>query len=124
MEVVLKGTVTFQGKEKNAGDKVNIPERSAKALVDAGLAEYVAEQPPGLTTEDGNNQGGSNLPNGDLKGQEDEVARLAKALEDQYKCDELSEAAKAIGVEFKYDAKKPEIITAAIEQGKATALLK
>ena len=124
MEVILKGTVSFQGKDRPAGDVLDLPERSAKCLVDAGVAGYVPEQAPVSPPGGEKDEKSSLLPDGDLVAQEDEVARLTKALEDQYKRDELADAAKIMGVEFKYDAKKAEIVAASIEQGKAAALLK
>jgi len=124
MFVILKGSVTYQGRNAVAGEGIVLPERSAKSLVAAGLAEFTSEQPQKDAVNELKSEGGSNLPDEGQKGQEEDVALLAKAIEDQYKRDELAEAAKLIGVEFKYDAKKAEIITAAIEQGKAAALLK
>lgn len=124
MFVILKGTVTYMGRDAVAGEGIVLPERSAKSLVASGLAEFAPEQPQKAAVNDLNGEGGSNLQDEGQTGEEDEIAKLTKALEDQYKRDELAEAAKNIGVEFKYDAKKAEIITAAIKQGKAAALLK
>lgn len=55
---------------------------------------------------------------------EDAVAKTKKALDAQYKRDELYEAAKAANVEIAFDAKKAEIVDAVVAQGKAEVLLK
>lgn len=47
-----------------------------------------------------------------------------KALDDQYKADELKDAAKTAGVEFAFDAAKKVVIAAIIDQGKADQLIK
>ncbi|MCO5387801.1 MAG: hypothetical protein NHB14_20760 [Desulfosporosinus sp.] len=45
MKVLLKDTVSFQGREAKAGEILDLPERSAKSLITAELAADVPEQP-------------------------------------------------------------------------------
>jgi len=52
------------------------------------------------------------------------VAQTKKAIDGQYKRDDLLKAAVDAGVDVKFDAKKSEIIDAIVNQGKAVALLK
>lgn len=54
----------------------------------------------------------------------DEQEKIRKALDCQYKKDELAEAAYKLGVEFPAGATKAEIIAAALSQDKAAALMK
>lgn len=129
VDVKLLEAVTMYGQEAKPGAVITITELSARALVNEGKAEYVH------TDE-------HNSPQGNETGESDQVhpseekrqegaieapgedALLITALDNQYKRDELAEAAKNAGVDFAYNAKKGEIIQAAIAQGKAEVLLK
>ena len=117
MKIVLKGTVTLSGHDVHAGDVIDIPEDSAKSLVAADLAENVGGKEQNGTPDEFKAGDGTD-------GAEEALAKLMKALDNQYKRDELAVVAKTAGVEFEYDAKKAEIITAVIEQGKEATLLK
>lgn len=129
VDVKLLEAVTMYGQEAKPGAVITITELSAQALVKEGKAEYVQEE--GQTSPQGNETGDQDPkdPN-EEGGQEgategpDEVDLLKTALDNQYKRDELAEAAKEAGVDFAYNAKKGEIIQAAIDQEKAEALLK
>jgi hypothetical protein len=137
--VLLAAAVTLHGREVAAGNVIELPEKSARALVNEGLGVFaeptagtaaeLAALANGNPVENGATQHGGQLPpdGGNVANtgaQYAEIEKLKKALDNQYKKDELAEAAKAIGVDFPYDANKAEIIEAAIEQGKAEALLK
>lgn len=106
--------VTLSGMDITPGMTIEINEPSALSLIEAGLAEAVenvdlVEDPP------------ADPPMDPVS---DEVHLQTKALDGQYKRDELYEAAKAIGVDIAFDAKKAEVISAVIAQGYAAALLK
>ncbi|TVX92217.1 hypothetical protein [Paenibacillus agilis] len=55
---------------------------------------------------------------------EDDVELTKKALDDQYKLEELKAEAKLAEVDFPYDVKKGVLIDMIMAQGKAAALLK
>lgn len=138
---IAKLGVTMQGKDVPVDTEMELDDRNANSLIDSGHA---------VAVEPANNSGAENAPGSDEKvtqvqtpaadpvnvtgGQADaktpeeiaaeERAKIEKALDAQYKRDELVEKAKAVSVEFAYDAKKADIIAAVIDQGKATALLK
>jgi len=124
MFVILRGTVTFQGKDVHAGTGIVLPEASAKSLVASGLAEFVTADEQNGEVDVSKAAEGTNTQEADAIAKDDALAKLTKALDDQYKRDELATEAKAVGVEFPYNAKKDEIITAVIAQGKEAALLK
>jgi hypothetical protein len=115
---LLKESVTSNGAHIEAGEVMELTEKSGNALVEEGKAEAV--EPEGEPVNPPSDDEG-----GEDNGQEpDDEAKVAKALDDQYKRDELAKAAKEAGVEFAYDAKKGDILNAVMEQGKADLLLK
>ncbi|XJZ25955.1 hypothetical protein ACF5W4_11135 [Bacillota bacterium Lsc_1132] len=117
--VLLRESITLEGQEIEAGEVVELSETSARALI---TEEKAAEATPDEETAAALKQ----LDGQDPEGQDQaaEVEKIRKALDDQYKADELKKAAKDAGVEFPYDVKKPDLIAAIIDQGKAEALLK
>ncbi|WP_336786566.1 hypothetical protein [Paenibacillus sp. MMO-177] len=110
---IIAAGVTLGGQDIAVGDEIEVSERSAASLIESGHAEggAVADANP-----DAGGQGGGNEPT--------EAELQAKALDSQYKRDELYEAAKEAGVDISFDAKKGEIIAAVIAQGFAAALIK
>jgi hypothetical protein len=108
--------VTLAGQEVPVGTEIEVSEKSAAALIAEGKAENGEAQGQKEDPNAGGGAGGSNEPT--------EEEKQAKALDAQYKRDELAAAAKAAGVDFAYDAKKDDIIAAVIAQGQAGALLK
>jgi len=125
----------YNGARVPAGEVVDYGEEINKQLITEGSAEAVtggAEDAVGATPTD-TIQGGKNSEDGKSTAEEQEAAAVAaaeavalvrKALESQYKKDELVEAAFKVGVEFPTEATKAVIIEAAVAQGKAEALLK
>lgn len=128
--VKLLEPVTFGGSIIDAGEEVNLSELSAAALVKEGGAEYVGEISPASLGDLNENQGEgtTGTPEGEkaLEGQinaQEELEKIKKTLDAKYNRDPLAEAAKEMGVEFAFNAKKAEIIDAVVEAGKAEALL-
>lgn len=128
IKVTGKG-VYHAGAEAEVGEVLELGDLSADALISEGMAEEI--EPAGQNDPDSNeNQNdGVKVPRkdgaqeGETEGAE-EVEKITKALDAQYKRDELAERAKEVGVEFPYNAKKDEIVKAIIEQEKAEAVLK
>lgn len=123
MDIRLNYGVTFGASIVPAGTVIdNLPDEEAQRLVELGDAEYVdqadAKRPKGKAPKG---------KKADAAPTEEALAAIElqrKALDSQYKRDELAEAAKAAGVEFAFDAKKDEIVDAILAQDKAAALLK
>ena len=134
------------------GEEFETDDASGASLVADGYAEEdtdrveapnIDENGKGDQTPGGNGEGGQMTP-GQSAGSEDgaaeaeakaaaeagaadpeaELAKVRKALDDQYGKDELYKAAKTAGVDIAYNAKKSDIVEAIIVQGKAAALLK
>lgn len=147
---VTKAGVTHQGAPVDKEEVIALGAVSARALIKEGLAELMGEE-GGVNAADTNQDGagsgkvgdhdqnhskeskgalemntGVQLPTDEEAAANKEADRelTVKALDDQYKRDELAEAAKEAGVEFAYDARKADIIQAVIDQEKAAALLK
>lgn len=117
--ILLHEEITLAGEPIKAGDVVELPERSAQALINEGKAAEA--------TADGDTQKAlEDLPPAEdvQKNAEADLEMTRSALDSQYKLDDLKPAAKDAGVEFAYDVKKGDLITAIIEQGKAAELLK
>ncbi|MGP9042108.1 DUF7210 family protein [Cytobacillus kochii] len=129
-QIILNEPVTFNGAIIQAGEVLELSELSAKALVEEGKGEEVTaeenQNPPEGTevTEEGG-KAKEDLRHSENKedGAGDDTALVVKALEDKYNRDPLAEAAKGVGVEFAFNAKKGEIIQAVIQAGKAEVLL-
>ena len=97
MKIKLLAAVTFSGAHVDANEEIELPEFSAKALIEEGKAEALEEAPAGDK----------------------------QALDVKYKgkVPELKEHAKEFDIEFKHDATKAEIIDAIIEAGKVADVL-
>jgi hypothetical protein len=127
--LLLKEDLTFNGATVEAGEIIELPEMSAQALIDEEKAEEVEPEGgklPDGTEDPGNDDKGDGRPN-PSEGSEDDTSKqldlTKKALNDKYTRDDLAKEAKAIEVEFAYDAKKGEIIEAVVTAGKAEVLL-
>jgi hypothetical protein len=107
--------VSFGGADLDVGAIIELPEKSAAALIAEGKATAVTPTEETAVALD-------KLPEGD--NEPTEAEKQAKALDGQYKRDELYEAAKEAGVDIAFDAKKGEIVAAVIAQGFAGALIK
>ena len=105
MKLKLIEQVTFNGAHIEAGEEIELSEKSAKALIAEGKAE--------------------SLEPVESEKQDESPADDKAALDKKYtsKIPELKEHAKAADVEFKHDATKAEIIEAVIEAGKAADVL-
>ncbi|AYP68442.1 hypothetical protein HWB91_gp72 [Bacillus phage vB_BboS-125] len=149
---ILTPGVYHAGGEAEVGEVLQLPDLSADALVAEGKGEEVtpdAETAKALQelgqnsgpASPGLNETGEGVPKqgetqqqpegateghteGSAVEDPEERAKVEKALDAQYKRDELAERAKEVAVEFPYDAKKAEIVAAVIDQGKAEAVLK
>ena len=135
MKILLNCGVTFGASIQKAGTEIDLPAEDARRLVEQGDAEYVNPADAGEGTAapagDGNENpagDGNENPAGDgtaaPAADQAPIDLQKKALDAQYKRDDLAAEAKAAGVEFAFNAKKEEIIDAVIAQEKADALLK
>lgn len=116
--VLLTSAITLGASELQAGEVIELTELSAQALIKEDKA--VEATPDGETAKALKKLGEGQ----DGQDPEAELEKVRKALDDQYKADELKTVAKEAGVDFPYDVKKADLIAAIIEQGKAEALLK
>ncbi|MED3571957.1 hypothetical protein [Cytobacillus praedii] len=131
--VLLTESITFNGAIIGEGEIVQLPIKSAKALIEEGKGitpvpdEKTAKTLEGALSLNTGDNGNPHLsPSEDPKDQtEEELSLIRKALDDKYKggIPTLKEHAKEAGVEFPYDANKGEIIEAVITAGKAEAVL-
>ena len=128
--VKLVVPVTWQGMDVAAGEVIEVNDQSAEALIrDGAAAEYKAKSEEGSGPADGaenpgHEVGESGAPDHATPDPALTIEMDKKALDAQYKADELKKAAKDVGVEFPYDANKGAVIEAIIEAGKAALLLK
>lgn len=125
MKITLLAAVTFAGAILEAGESLELSERSAKALIDEGKAKptKTSKKPPVNDSEGGKEPEVGKDANEQTEANSEDSGKISSALDDKYKRDELAEAAKKAGVEFPFDARKQEIIDTVIEAGKADALL-
>lgn len=144
---IIKIGVTTNGKDIPVGEQRETDEASARSLIADGYAKEVVKtvaENALKSSESPSNPSGDKVPAGageeqtggkqqseggtnDSTGNpntEEERAKVTKALDKQYKRDELYEAAVKAGVEIAYDANKAAIVAAVIAQGKSKALLK
>lgn len=144
--VELKGSILAGGGNLEAGEFIELPEKSANALINEGLAVLAEKKgnddqndPPKLTGEgtgDDSGQGGTNTQDEDKtpgEGSQGEITTTDKLEADRettyktiygrYKDDELRPLAKEHGVDFAYDATKKDLVNAIIDQGKADKFL-
>lgn len=139
MKIKLLGPVTFEASIIEAGNTLDLSEKSALSLIADGLATEVASDAVGSIPPVGDGESDINAPSGEKDAENgvkieteilDEntdpeiVSRIAMELDKRYKRDELADAAKAAGVEFPYDAKKNDIISAVLKVSKHNVLLK
>jgi hypothetical protein len=109
--LLLNEALTFNGAIVEAGDVIELSELSADALINE---EKAVEVEPDKETRKA------------LKGEMSPEGKEATGSDDKgdkYTRDKLAEEAKAVEVEFAYDAKKGEIIDAVAAAGKAEVLL-
>jgi len=135
--------ITMGSSEMPIGTIDEVDEQSAAALVREGAAELVEveaiddDQDPDKQADqdDAKVEGETAAEADETKAQvildeaaaeptAEDLTMIRKAFDAQYKRDEIYEAAKAVGVEISYDAKKGEIIEAVIAAGHADTLLK
>jgi hypothetical protein len=129
--VFLKENVTFNGSIVEAGEVIELSEKSAQALINEDkAAEAIPDEETGKALEGAGSPENDETGNKHLTTSEDpektageELELITSALNAKYNRDPLAEEAKAVGVQFPYDAKKSEIIQAVIEAGKAEVLL-
>lgn len=126
---ILVSGITLEGVDLEVGDEVTLPKHSASSLVKEELAEYMDD---GLSLDVNDGEGhGDKLPGGGAAGQlqgqpgADNAAKISSAIDAKFKGNKegLEGAAKSLGVEFKYDATRADIIEAVIAAGKAEAIL-
>lgn len=130
MKIKLLVPVTLEGTIVEAGEEIVLSEKSALSLLEDNLAEAIEDQNDAtigvsddtLNTDTLGTPGEDESANDELNAVE-EIEKVRKALENKYKRDEVAAAAKELGVEFHYNAKKSEIIEAVIEAGKAEFML-
>lgn len=149
LKILVEGV--FHGSQQlEVGSVISIDDASGSSLVESGHAECTLaeddededgkEKEPNTPVTPQNGQEGTQTPEGDTNTDEGETGaeidsqsatdnntdlELArKALDSQYKRDEIYEAAVKAGVEIAYNAKKSDIIEAVIAQGKETTLIK
>lgn len=103
------------------GSTIPVDEETAARWISQGMAEAVKKERR-LSVSAGTNLKAVDGQTGTAE--DEERAKVYKALDAQYKKDPLIAEAKAAGVEFAFDATKPVIINAVIDQGKAEVLLK
>jgi len=113
--------ITMGSSDLPVGSIDEVDDQSAEALVREGAAEYVEEDDKDDEDLDASQEAPVDLTPGPTA---EEVDRVRKALDAQYKRDELADAAKGVGIEFPYDAKKGDIVEAVIAADKAALLLK
>jgi hypothetical protein len=131
MFIMLLVDARYNGAKIPAGEVIELDDASAMQLISEGSAEGPLGNPEGVPTGEGtpgkqNDLGGNNgtPEGGNADADSEEVAKLKRALDGQYKKDDLVEAAQNVGIEFPVNATKAVIIDAAVAQGKAAALLK
>lgn len=110
---------THKGERLPVGSVISLDEKNADSLVRGRFAAYCDEN--GEPIKAAAPTTGDKAP---APGTITDEAKVKKALDSQYKADELKDAAKLAGVEFAFDATKPVVIDAIVAQGKAAALLK
>jgi aminopeptidase N len=107
--------VTLCGCDVAAGNIDEVDNQSAEALVNEGAAEYVEQ----ILADEADADADAATDEAD-----EALAMTRKALNAQYTRDELADAAKGVGVEFPYTAKKADIVDAIMVAEKYALLLK
>ncbi|WP_433958544.1 hypothetical protein [Cytobacillus horneckiae] len=126
--LLLLNTITYNGTFVEVDEVIELPEKSAQALIEEGKAKEVKADKETKEALDDRKSDGEDSPHlipsdGKENAGEDEATLSAKALDDKFNRDALAEVAKQVGVEFPYNAKKGEIIRAVLEAEKADVLL-
>ena len=120
--LIIAVGVTLSGADLAVGDTIQLDEANAASLIESGHAEAVeGEESANEDPNAGKDPAGE--PGSDPN-ELTEEQKQAKALDAQYKRDDLYAAAKEVGVDVAYDVKKPDLIAAVIAQGFAAALIK
>lgn len=123
MKVKLIAPVTVESGELEAGEYIEVSEKSAKALIAEGRAIIDEEQIEAdriLEKQKAAEEEAKALAEQQAV---EALVKTRKALDSKYKVEELATAAKEAGVEFAFDAKKADIIEAVIAAEKADDLL-
>jgi len=126
INVILTAAITFNGAIVEKDETIELPEKSAKALIAEGSAkEGTPSEAKNGTLEPSNVKGEQEEGDGIKTSPEDEKELIRKALDAKYvsRIAELKEHAKEADVQFAHDATKVIIIDAVIEAGKAEAVL-
>lgn len=123
LKAILEGLTAADGPVK-VGATFTTNAASADALVREGWATIEGDNSQKDQDPAGGQPGAPDGGQSTNDPDEEELERIRQALDDQYTAPELAKAAKEAGVEFKYDAKKGEIVQAVIDQGKASDVLK
>ena len=126
INVILTAAITFNGAIVEKGETIELPEKSAKALIAEGSAkEGTTSEAKNGTLEPSNGNSEQEEGDGSKTSPEDEKELIRKALDDKYvsRIAELKDHAKEADVQFAHDATKAAVIEAVIEAGKAEAVL-
>lgn len=115
MFIKLIMPMTYESSELQAGEIMEITQHSGEAAIAEGRAIEVDDA--------GNDVIAPPEEPKDEAPADDEAVKLYAAIDDKYNRDDLAEAAKKLDVEFKYNAKKAEIINAVIAAEKGDAIL-
>lgn len=121
INVLLTAAVTYNGATVDAGETIELPEKSALALINEGTATEAEKGTLEPSNENGNQEDGEGTNEAQTKANE----LNKQALDDKYKgkIPELKEHAKEVEVEFAHDVTKEKLIEAILEAGKAEAVL-
>lgn len=112
--IKLKGKVTHDGKSYEPGQTIEkINNKQAQRLIDLGVAFFIGEKQNSSTPEN-KNQDDTNHPDNDVN--------LKEEL-DAIDYNDLKEVSKEIGLEFKGNISKKDLITLIIENEKAQEIL-
>lgn len=130
--LLLNEALTFNGAIVEAGEVIELPEKSAQALIEEGKAKEVIPD-----EETGKALGGVGSPGNDETTDPhltpsnnpenepgEELELIKKALSDKYEdVEALREVAKEVDIAVAWNAGKDTVINKIIEAGKAEAVL-
>jgi hypothetical protein len=120
MDIKALKVLRDNGSRIEIGATLTLDDERAQALINEGAAEAVGEKAAPKQPE----KTADELAAEAEKEAAEARAKVYKALDAQYKVDDLKAAAQGADVEFTADAKKADVINAIIDQGKAEQLLK
>lgn len=123
IKVLLLIPGTFNGSIIAAGEEIELQDRSAKSLVSEGGAKYSNVESATLGVSHEGEKDWQVQAEGKTKVAQSELVKVKKALRDKLTHMDMAKEAKAMGVEFSYDATEDEFINAVVASGKAEALL-